>query len=145
MDIQAKQKQLNNIFEENSVILAYIFGSVAKRKENELSDLDIAVFFDKKITEGEQGKKETNLSFKIGKLFGIDRVDVVGLNNINNPLFLYNIVLNGQAILVKNQRLKSSLERRALREYEDTAYLRNVSSKIMHSQIKRNIFGAAKL
>lgn len=144
MDIRAKEKQLNKIFEENGVVLAYIFGSAAKGKESGLSDLDVAVFFGGDAALNEQNQKELGLSAEIGKLMEINRVDVVNLNKVDNPLLLYNIVLEGKAIFTKDQRLKASLERRALREYEDTAYLRNVSSRIMRRQIKEGAFGTAK-
>lgn len=144
MDISDKQTQLNKIFKEKNVILAYIFGSAAKGKEGFLSDLDVAVFFDYKVAEKDYLNKELDIKYEIGKLSAIKRVDVITLNKINNPLLMYNIVLCGRPIFVKDQRLKAILERKALREYEDTAYLRNVSYQIMRRQIKEGIFGIAK-
>jgi predicted nucleotidyltransferase len=36
------------------IIFAYLFGSHAKDKSTKLSDLDLAVFFDRKIQEGQK-------------------------------------------------------------------------------------------
>ena len=144
IDVQSNLEKLNKIFENNGVILAYIFGSAAKGKEGALSDLDIAIFFRSDISANEQFQKELDLAGEIGRLMEFERVDVINLNRIDNPLLLYNIILEGRAIFVKDQHLKTAFERRTLREYEDTAYLRAVSSKIMRRQIKEGSFGAIK-
>ena len=38
--------KLDIIFKKNNVVLAYVYGSVAKGKESLLSDIDVAVFLD---------------------------------------------------------------------------------------------------
>ncbi|PJE73756.1 MAG: hypothetical protein COV02_00895 [Candidatus Terrybacteria bacterium CG10_big_fil_rev_8_21_14_0_10_41_10] len=145
MDILARKEQLESIFEKNQVVLAYLFGSAAKKeKMSALSDIDIAVLFPKDMAKEERYRREFVISKEIGNIFNIDRVDVLNIAEISNPLLLKNAIIEASLLYSKDDKLRFVLEMKALREYEDTEYMRNVSYKIMRRQIKEGIFGVAK-
>jgi len=140
-----QQKQLNQILEENRVILAYIFGSVAKEKVRPLSDFDIAIVFSKKVAKEMYFNRELKIAAKIGRLLKINRVDVVNLETINSPLLKYNAVFGSKPILVKDQKFRFNLERKIMQEYEDTKYLREIQYYYLKKHIQNGTFGKAPL
>lgn len=140
---QNQQKQLNEILEENGVQLAYIFGSFAKDKFGPLSDLDIAVFFSREIFSNKYLKKESKIAFKAGKIFKINKVDIINLATVNNPLLKYNAVFGGKPILIKNKKVRFDLEKEVMQEYEDTKYLRETQFRLMIKRIKEGTFAKA--
>ena len=137
-----KEKQkLNEIFKENQVVLAYLFGSAARGEIGPLSDIDIAILFSEKIKKEDYFEKELRLATEIGKLFKIDRVDIINLETTRSPLLKQRAVLRGKPIFVVDEKKKIALERKILQEYEDTKYLRKVQGDIMKRQIKEGSFG----
>lgn len=134
-------QKLNKILGKNQVILAYLFGSAAEEKLTPLSDVDIAILFSEKVKEKDHFDKELNLASEIGSLFKIDKVDVINLKTIRDPLLKHNAVFKGKTIFVKNKKLKFKIEKQIMKEYEDTKYLRKTAYKIMEKQIKKGTFG----
>lgn len=146
MKLSQEQKQeLNKIFQENDVCLAYLFGSAAKGEPGPMSDLDFAVLFSSKVPAKKYFKAELNIAGQIGSLFKINRVDVVNLATVNNPLLKHNAVFGGEAVFSTDQKIKFSVERKTLIEYEDTKRLRETAYSILRRQIKDGVFGTAKL
>lgn len=95
---------------ENSILLAFIFGSEAKGLEGEDSDLDIAVFLKNK-------DEEDRIWLEFSKL--TDReIDLIILNDAPATL-ISNIFKTGTAIAVKDKRLYWDLFLRYSLEAED--------------------------
>ena len=86
-----------DFFTLHKVVLAYVFGSFAYGTVTPLSDLDIAVVFDKKVPDKERFDRRVRLSYEIGKLTEMDRVDVDDLVAARNPLFKHDAALGAQA------------------------------------------------
>jgi predicted nucleotidyltransferase len=136
-----EQKKLNEIFKENQVVFAYLFGSAAQGKTGPLSDIDMAILFSEKIRKEDYFNKELRLATEIGKLFKIDRVDIINLETTRSPLLKQRAVLKGKPIFVADKKKKFALERKILQEYENTKHLRKVQNEIMRRQIKEGTFG----
>ncbi len=143
--IEKYQKQLNKIFKENQVVLAYLFGSAARGKMTPLSDIDFAVVFSDKVKEKDYFKKELHLAYKIGNVFKIKRVDIVNLKTAKSPLLKHNAVFKGNLICGKDRKLQFQLENGIMKEYEDTEHLRAVQDYYLHKHIKQGTFGKAPL
>jgi len=144
---QKQQEQLNKIFVKNQVILAYIFGSAAKKELKDLgplSDMDFAILFDKKVPEKEYFNKELRIASEIDGVFHVDRTDVINLKTVNHPLLKHNAVFDGRPIFIKDIKIRLDLEIKIMQEYEDTNYLRKTTSKIILRQIKDGTFGTVK-
>src|SRR3990172_7493204 len=130
-----------DFFTRHKVVLAYVFGSFAYGTVTPLSDLDIAVVFDKKAPDKEHFDRRLRLSYEIGKLTEMDRVDVVDLEAVRNPLLKHDAALEGKVLFSKNKEFQRKFELRILQEYEDTEFLRKIQSIIMRRHIKEGIFG----
>ncbi|MBU4338956.1 nucleotidyltransferase domain-containing protein [Patescibacteria group bacterium] len=142
---EKQQKQLNEIFKENQVVLAYLFGSAARGKMTPLSDIDIAIIFSEKVKAKDYFKKELRLAHKIGNVFEIDRVDIVNLETARSPLLKHNAVFKGKFIFGKQGKNKFELESGIMKEFEDTKRLREVQDYYLYKHIKEGTFGKAPL
>ena len=128
----------------HGVVVGYLFGSAARGTMGPHSDIDVAVYFDEaKIPEKKQFTEKLTISSEIASACQVKDVDVIILNNATNPVLLYESVLSGEPILVKDSELKARLARFALHQHEDTRYLRETSYRILHEQIKSGQFGRA--
>ena len=141
MSLAKYQKQLNKIFKNHQVVLAYLFGSVARKRTGPLSDIDIAVLFSDKVKKDDYFDQELSLATEIGKLLKVDRVDIVNLKTVKNPLLQHDIIFEGKPILVEDEKLRFEIENQIMKEYEDTKHLREVQNRIMREQIKEGTFG----
>jgi len=139
-DIIKNEKKLNVVFKKNNVVLAYIYGSVAKKKEGPLSDIDVAVLFSEKIEEDDYFDLRIKVSREIDKILKTDKTEAVCLNQIS-PLLKYEVVYGGIAIYSLNAEMKRNFEFTALQQYEDFKYHLNTGLTIMKNQIEHGTFG----
>lgn len=113
--------ELSEIFSaDDAIVAAYIFGSIAKKTDRPLSDVDIAVLLDE--------TKSKNFSIleivpKIEKKLGRD-VDVVVLNKAGDVL-KYEVRRDGVLIYDRNPEIRKKFEILGRKTYEDFIYLHN--------------------
>ena len=134
-------EQLSTIFQEHHVVLAYVFGSVARGTECPLSDIDIAVLFDERVPTELQSEREFSLAKSISQVLKRERVDVINLGRIRSPVLKHRAVFFGNLIFVVDDRLRVRFEKRVLEAYEDTKHLRYVAYTTMRQQIRERTFG----
>lgn len=115
-NIQQKIYLLNDFFmKESNVIFAYLFGGLLRKRQNPLSDVDLAVFI-KNVKRLDYLK----LLGKITDVLGTDEVDLVVLNA--SPISLTGRILQNRKVLVdKKPFLRHKYESLILREYFDFA------------------------
>lgn len=138
-------EQLYVIFQEHNVILAYVFGSVARGAESPLSDIDIAVLFDKRVSMELQAEQEFSLVSSISRVLKREHVDMVNLGRVRSPVLKHRAVFFGCPIFVADEHLRVRFEKRVLEEYEDTKHLRHIAYTIMRRHAKEHTFGKAPL
>ena len=109
---------LKKIFESHGVILAYQFGSSINGKTSKISDVDVAVLFEK---EEPPLRKLLQLSSKLSDYFKTDRLDLARLNN-SSPLFKHRVAVSGNVLFEKYAGLSNQFAYTALQEYEDNKY-----------------------
>lgn len=129
------EEKIKEIFEKRGIVLGYIFGSHARNTNGPLSDIDVAVVLSLSLSEKEQVEKIENIRNEIQKEFKTNYVDVINLMQNNNPALRYDIIFGGKIVLVKNANLKKFLELKAVRDFEDTKYMRNVQFSILKEKI----------
>lgn len=139
--ILSKQAELNDIFMENNVSLAYLFGSVAKDKAGPLSDIDFAVVFNSDVSKDEQFEKELKLAGELGRFFETDKIDLVNFERASSPVLKHNIVFLGKVIFAGDVKKRFEIQRKTLCEYEDTKHLRSTQYAIMRKHIQEGTFG----
>jgi uncharacterized protein len=121
--------------EDKKVKFAYLFGSHSRGDAGPLSDLDLAVYLDGRLDFFTYRLK---LMEALSKILKTERFDLVILNNA--PVVLRNEVLRDGIVLKDDRSRRIVFESRALREYLDTAYLREVQRSYLREQIKRGDF-----
>lgn len=139
--LEKYQKQLNKIFKENQVVLAYLFGSAAKGKMTPLSDIDFAVVFSDKVKSKDNFKKQLNLAHEIGNVFRIDRVDIVNLETAQDSFLKHSAVFEGKLIYNKDNKKQFQTEDKIMKEYEDNRYLMDVQHYYLVKHTREGTFG----
>ena len=115
-NVKALIPQVTTYLKSNPhIMFAYLFGSIAKGKQQPLSDVDIAVYL-------KQGSNVVECKMAIlGRLIDIlqtDEIDLVVLNAVNLPLAIH--VLRSKKIIVdKEPFVRHIFESLAMRKYFD--------------------------
>lgn len=121
MDNQIIEKIKTFLAADRRVKFAYLFGSAAKGMAGPLSDLDIAVYLDGRIDRFDYRLK---LMESLARAIKTERFDLVVLNDAT-PLLCHEVIKDG-IVLKEDRPRRVMFEVYAMREYLDTAYLREV-------------------
>lgn len=116
-----KIRKIIEIIKKDPIVeFAYLFGSVAKGIAGERSDWDIAIYFKKDPKELPSWSVfylEAEISREIAK-----EAQVVTLNNLDSPVFLFQIIKDGLLLVDKNPESRIIWETKVLRRYHDWHY-----------------------
>lgn len=121
MSVQIVEKIMDCLAADGRVKFAYLFGSVARGTTGPLSDIDIAVYLDGRI---DRFNYKLKLMESLARAMKTENFDLVVLNDAT-PLLGYEIIRSG-VVLKENRSKRILFETRVMREYLDTAYLRDV-------------------
>lgn len=113
-------KRLTSVLKKYPITVAYIFGSVATDKAGHLSDIDIAILIDNKISKSERFDIRLRMSSKLSSLLN-KKVDLVVLNDLPVQIS-YEIIKNGKVVLCTDKALKVDMEHDILSRYLDRRY-----------------------
>ncbi len=125
---------------KDEIVFAYLFGSVAKETNNRLSDVDVAVYIDKKNmpASGSFGYKSELLA-EIENMIH-QKIDLVILNEA--PLFLaYNVIKQGKLILCHDESERVDFHFRVMRDYLDFQPLISIQNDYLKERLKNGSFG----
>lgn len=105
---------------KDSVILAYLFGSTVRGDAGKLSDVDIGIMLDEKISKKDRFDLELKLMGEIAILIKKNKIDLIVLKEA--PLLLaYNIIKSG-IILKSDETERVKFETKILSMYMDERY-----------------------
>lgn len=124
MDKEVKEKLVRFFASIPHIKLVYFFGSRARGDAGPLSDYDFAVYFDG-ITENKTFELKLKILGKINTLLKSDDVDLVVLNQLENPVMAYRIIIDG-IVLLEKEPFRVKYETMTLSRYFDY-------SQIMHN------------
>ncbi len=107
--MEEKIESLVNLLEsEPSVILAFLFGSRSERRESNISDWDIGVYFKPdeymEIETDKEYPGELRIWGSIVEILKTDNVDFVVLNRAR-PALVYNVLRRGRPLVIKDRKL----------------------------------------
>lgn len=97
--------------------LVYFFGSRASGKFNDNSDYDFAIYFDKE-DEIKMFNVRIKLMMQLATLLKNDKIDIVVLNQSEDPTLNYEIIQTGKLIYDKDP-FRVVVEPKILNEYFD--------------------------
>ncbi len=113
-------KSITDTLSKYPIVFAYLFGSQAKGQSTTLSDVDLAVFIDRRISRSERFDIRLRLTNDLSAIAGT-KVDLIVMNDI--PIQLaYEIIKYGKAILCKDRDAMIDAEIEILSKYLDRRY-----------------------
>ncbi len=138
--MKAIKVKLANFFKkESNVIGAFIYGSYAKGKQTNTSDIDIAILTKNKLTRKESTEKRIQYSLSLSKLLK-KNVDVVLLRDA--PLLLrFNIFKEGKKVYAADREMVTCFTARAIVEYLDFKPLEDFFFDNMIKKMKERLSG----
>lgn len=122
---------INSLLAQNSQVkFAYLFGSSIQGETGPLSDIDIAVFLDGRVSPFDF---RLRLSALLAQALGSERFDLVTLNDA--PLLLKYEVVRGGRVIKEQKSKRVAFETKVLSEYLDTACLRRTQRTYLKEQL----------
>lgn len=116
-----KTQKIRAILKKNPLVeFAYLFGSRAKGLAVKKSDWDIAIYFRKvpdRLPEWTEFYLEAEIASEIGA-----EVQVVALNKLDSPVFLFQIVKDGSLLIENSTEKRQLYEAKVLGKYHDWQY-----------------------
>jgi len=138
--IDSLSPELEGLFRERPVRLAYLFGSMATGRTHAGSDVDIAVLLDESLTADARFAERLELIGRLSRIFRTDGVDVAVLNDAG-PVLAYEVLRSGILLFSVDEETRVEFQVRALRVYEDTRPLREVLARAMAARLEAGTFG----
>ena len=105
---------------DDNVLLAFIFGSLAAKRQRNDSDIDVAVYY-KNPPSGFEILHEIN---KLSKSAGAD-VHLAVLNNAS-PLLKHQVMKNKVNLVVKDEKLFGKFRENIMSQYEEYKYVSGI-------------------
>jgi hypothetical protein len=121
--LQEKIKKIKNyLFSNEEVIFAYCYGDYLQETGYKNARLSVGVYFDKKVSFNDHLNYLSVISSKFYENLSLDILN----NDIEemNPVFLYDLVLNGELLFIKNQKIYDLWLVDVLNFYIDTETIR---------------------
>ncbi len=121
MALQSKQieEKVTAVCEkEPSIVAAYLFGSYAKGKQKQSSDLDIALLLDENKRDAFSLPNFITALEKVTRI----KVDAVILNNAGE-VFKYEVRRDGFLIFERSSQYRKQFEVKGRKSYQDFLYL----------------------
>ncbi|MCK5233987.1 MAG: nucleotidyltransferase domain-containing protein [Candidatus Aenigmarchaeota archaeon] len=127
-------KRLSAFFrEKKDVRAAYLFGSHARGDTGPLSDIDVAILLDKRLSGKERFRIQLKIISDVTEILGTDKVDVVVLNDAS-LLLKHNAIKEG-VVLAESETERVAFEVRIMQEYRDMKYYFDLHAKKALSRI----------
>ena len=129
--------RLRSFFEtREEILLAYLFGSLARGESGPTSDIDIAVLLRREIPVESLSDVYQTLYVGIYEALGTERFDLILLNGASLTL-KFEIISQGKLIYARNDLILNDFEMNVLRQYQDTAYFRAVQDRYLQERIRQ--------
>ncbi|NOZ94072.1 MAG: nucleotidyltransferase domain-containing protein [Acidobacteria bacterium] len=119
VDLQALVRKIAGVLEPRGEILeAYLFGSVARGEAQAHSDIDVAVYVDKRRCPETPFGYRADLTTALMAGLGTNDIDVVVLNEAP-PLLYHRVLRDGIRVLSRDLRATTTREAQAYSRYFD--------------------------
>ncbi len=136
----AQFEQLAKYFEKRGdIAVAYLFGSQAQGKGSPLSDLDIGILFNDRVSPEDYFQARLHLIRELSGLLQSNNIDVVVLNQA--PVLLsYNIIAARKILFESDQTARIGFETGVIDRYLDAQRFRQIRREYLKEQIQRGDF-----
>ena len=123
-EVEETLVRLIPLFEQENVLLAYLFGSLVT--DREANDVDLAV-----LTQDEPAYR---LREQIVECLGTERVDLVDLKRAS-PVLRFEILRTGRPLYAATEELEQRFELETLRLYRDTRVMRRRQEEYLRERM----------
>jgi predicted nucleotidyltransferase len=136
VDIQAMR---DYFMQQPDIVVAYLFGSVARGRAHHLSDVDIAVLFAPEITLEASVERQLQLMGDL-EAFADREVQVTVLNRAT-PLLAYEVIRDGILLYERHKEERITFEVRTMKIYFDLQPMYYQQDQLLSKQIKEEGLG----
>ncbi len=136
------QKFVDIIKHDGQIIALYLFGSYAFGRPTPLSDVDIAVLFDKSVERERYLPERLRLMGELSTILGTDRVELVVLNEAP-PGLGYRVIRDGELLFTKNDTKNQLVDFKVkiMDRYFDFQPAQKIFSEGIARRIREGSFG----
>ena len=118
-DFQSQFQQLSEYFKtRENIVAVYLFGSFGTALQTPLSDLDLAVLFDKKVSLME----ELRVAGEISSIVKMEKVDLVNLNTASIQI-QHEVLYQGEKIYDGRPEKAQEFVENVLEIYHDYEFI----------------------
>jgi predicted nucleotidyltransferase len=140
-EMDTSTTDLSGLFAGEPLVVAYLFGSQARGEAGPLSDVDVAVLLDDDLSPEKTLSLRLRLMEAIGRTLGVERVDLVVLNDA--PYLLqHRVIRDGRVLFSRDELARVRYEFRVLRDYLDFRYFEDKYFQAMEDRILKEGLGA---
>jgi len=118
---ELEEKIRSVLKKEADIVLAYLFGSAARGEMTSLSDIDIGILFNSRITAMRRYDIKLELIGEISSASGINKIDIIDMEK-GSALLNYNIIKHGKILKSLDEDLRVQFETSLLFRYLDEKY-----------------------
>ena len=123
LNMTNKNEQLKQaLAAEETVLFAYLFGSVAAGEATPLSDVDVAIFPARKLTLDDR----LGIIQRLGKKTKLENLDVTFLDRLENLYILADIIDHGHLLVDKAPEQRALFEVMKQHQFLDFQYQRKL-------------------
>jgi len=115
---ELKQELADFLSREKELLFAYLFGSAIRGGFNKESDVDVALYFNERMSSEKQFQKRIRLMEQLQNKTE-RKVEVVNLSEINSIFLKFVIIKEGKVILERDHSFRVDFELKTMNEYYD--------------------------
>lgn len=127
-------RAIQELLPDGSVIVCYLYGSYARGEETPLSDLDLAILWEREGSVKARKRVLLHLSQKLSRRFNLD-VDVRSLNEASLEL-QYRVVSEGKVLFCEDKSRRLKFEDRVVMGFLDFKPMIAVYNQYMHKRVE---------
>lgn len=132
--------RLAAVFDRDGIVAAMLIGSRARGTAGPLSDVDVAVWHDPRLSAGPRSALQLKLAKEARRALRTEEVDVVMLNGAS-PLLRQRAVRDAVRLVERDPGERVRLETQAILDYLDTKPLRAELARGQRHRIEEGRFG----
>jgi predicted nucleotidyltransferase len=125
--------------QQEDVVAAYLFGSVARGRTHPASDVDVAVLLDPELPAMEQVERQLDLMAALDAM--ADRQVQITLLNRAPPVLIYQVLRDGVLLCERHPHERIAFEVHAIRIYLDLKPMLESLSERLLSRIREEGLG----
>lgn len=125
LSVEDASARLRELMQRENVVVAYLFGSCARRTMHPCSDVDIAVLLDGRGEEMYEAFRR--LLVDVCNVLETERVDLLLLNSAP-PTLKFEVITTGRVLYARSDVALNDFETNVTQRYHDTAHLRAVQN-----------------